>query len=53
MLIQIKVYLCSMKTKTTTSDNILFSIVTIAGMYGCLYLLLGTLSLVELFLGLR
>mgnify|MGYP003641705630 CR=1 FL=1 len=39
--------------KTTTADNILFSIVTIAGLYGCLYILLGTLTLVELFLGLR
>jgi hypothetical protein len=35
--------------KTTTADNILFSIVTIAGMYGCLYILLATISLIDLF----
>jgi len=41
------------KIKITKTENILFSVATIAGMYGCLYILLGTLTLVELFLGLR
>ena len=33
--------------------NLIKTLLGIAGLYGCLYLLLGTLTLVELFLGLR
>ena len=33
--------------------NLLTTLLGMAGLYGCLYILLGTLTLVELFLGLR
>ena len=33
--------------------NILKTILGMAGLYGCLYILLGTLTLVELIFGLR
>ena len=37
------------KIKITKTENILFSVATIAGMYGCLYILLATISLIDLF----
>jgi hypothetical protein len=33
--------------------NLIKTLLGMAGLYGCLYILLGTLTLVELFLGLR